>query len=299
MMEPSDRLWVELIFPWCGPQALLPLRSVCRGFRDRLGEAPPRLWQPLTMELSSMRYDERLAGWPGVLKAAAREEKTRANCDAGMYVRVPLPTDVKHALYVNGRIVAWTSNEGRHTIDLFDSSTGALLVTMDNSCGFRRGHDEAILDRWVVGWCKDKESVFLLDCAAARMVELAPLLVTFFQTLTVCGAFMAHSSTYGSEITVLRIAGGPDNTTIVHEVARLCRLHKSDDFALCERGHSYMLFGENIGTLQLFDVATQMLKRAFTMRACPARSALLVLLTYLLRSCNKRTGARFWMHILS
>ncbi len=72
----------------------------------------------------------------------------------------------------------------------------------------------------------------------------------------------------------MHISGGPDDATIVRETARV-RLAKADRFALCERGHSYLLHDNENGTLQLFDVATGQLKRTFTRRAC---SPLIVLL---------------------
>ena len=84
-MDPRDRLWHDLVFVRCDASALLSLRAVCRTFRAQLRDS--RLWLPLTMVVSRMRYDERLAGWAGVERAMKREDVTRANCDAGRYTR--------------------------------------------------------------------------------------------------------------------------------------------------------------------------------------------------------------------
>ncbi len=67
-MDPRDRLWAELVFPWCAPApaALMAVRASCRAWRAQLDNS--RLWLPFTMELPRMRYDERLAGWSGVVR---------------------------------------------------------------------------------------------------------------------------------------------------------------------------------------------------------------------------------------
>jgi hypothetical protein len=75
-MDPHNRLWVEAIFPKCEPRDLLASRAVCGAFCNQLNAAPARLWLPLTMELDRMSYAERLLGWPGVLTAMRREERT-------------------------------------------------------------------------------------------------------------------------------------------------------------------------------------------------------------------------------
>ncbi len=49
------------------------------------------------MELPRLRYDERLAGWLGVVWAMKREAVTRANCDAGRFTRGPV-LDVRDAI---------------------------------------------------------------------------------------------------------------------------------------------------------------------------------------------------------
>ncbi len=128
-MDPHSRLWEQLIFAQCDVSALLALRAVCRAFRAQLRDS--RLWLPLTLVVSRMRYDKRLAGWAGVERAMKREEVTRANCEAGRCTRGPM-LDVRdyeayRVMYVGGRIAV----RCRRAVHLFDVDTGARVASMD------------------------------------------------------------------------------------------------------------------------------------------------------------------------
>ncbi len=270
-MDPRDRLWAELIFPWCEPVALLRLRAVCRAFLGQLNLS--RLWLPVTMELPRMRYDERLAGWAGVERAMTREEVTRANCDAGRCTRGPVleghDGDAYRVMYVGGRIAVFC----HRAVHLFDVDTGARVASLD--VGGSDFHNAAAVDRWIPYAANDNR-VLLLDCVAARLVEMAPADTSDgYSRFTVAGPCVSYRMSQGTDVTVFHISGGPDGATIVRETARVRLASTADRFALCERGHSYLLHDGHIGTLQLFDIATGQLKRTFTRRAC---SPLIVLL---------------------
>ncbi len=270
-MDPRDRLWAELIFPWCEPVALLRLRAVCRAFLGQLNLS--RLWLPLTMELPRMRYDERLAGWAGVERAMKREEVTRANCDAGRCTRGPVldvHDDVAYrVMHVGGRIAV----RCRRAVQLFDVDTGARVASIDvGSCVL---HNAAAADRWIPFAANDSRAL-LLDCVAARLVEMAPADPSRDSgSFTVAGPCVSYQTRQGTDVTVVHISGGPDGATIVRETARVRLANMVDAFLLCERGHSYLLYDYHTGTLRVFDIATGQLKRTFTPRAC---SPLIVLL---------------------
>lgn len=51
---------------------------------------------------------------------------------------------------------------------------------------------------------------------------------------------------------------------MVQEVTRVILAHMREQFELCERGRSYPLHDHDKGRLQVFDLATGQLKRAFT-----------------------------------
>jgi hypothetical protein len=267
-MDPRDRLWHDLVFVRCDASALLALRAVCRAFRAQLRDS--RLWLPLTMVVSRMRYDERLAGWAGVERAMKREDVTRANCDAGRCTRGPVldvHDDVAdRVMYVGGRIAVFCDP----AVHLFDVDTGARVASIDIGGGVL--HYVAVADRWIP-FAAPNGRVLLLDCVAARLVEMAP--ADSRGWLTVAGPCVSYKTSQRADVTVVHISGGPDGATIVRETARVRLASARDQFALCERGQSYLLFDSHIGTLQLFDVATGQLKRTFTRRAC---SPLIVLL---------------------
>ncbi len=270
-MDPCDRLWAELIFPWCDGQALLRLRAVCRAFLAQLNASPARLWLPLTMAVSRMRYGERLAGGAGVERAMKREEVTRGNCDAGRFTRGPVldVDDGDDMMYVGGRIAVLCSR----AVHLFDVDTGARVASIDAGSGFFL--DDAVVDRWIPFLARDGR-VLLLDCVAARRVEMAPADPSRdWNSFTVAGPCVAYRTSQGTDVTVVHISGGADGATIVRETARVRLASAYDRFVLCERGHSYLLHDNENDTLQLFDIATGQLKRTFTRRAC---SPLLVLL---------------------
>ncbi len=167
-MKPRDRLWAELIFPWCEPCALLSLRAVCRAFLAQLSAS--RLWLALTMQLSWMRYDERLLGWPGVERAMQRERNTCTNCEAGHSVRGPmLDLPGTHVEYVGGRFVA----PHERNVVLFDVDTGAQVASFDVEPDWRGIFDAVVLDRWIAFAAADGR-LLLLDCVAVRLVDLSP-----------------------------------------------------------------------------------------------------------------------------
>ncbi len=53
----------------------------------------------------------------------------------------------------------------------------------------------------------------------------------------------------------------------MQEAARVQLARPGNQFELCERGRSYLLYDVNDSTLQLVDLATGKLKRALTPRA--------------------------------
>ncbi len=261
-MDPRDRLWVELIYPRCGPPALLALRAVCRAFRAQLNNS--RLWLPFTMVLPQLRYDERISGWRGVERAMEREANTRANCDAGRYTCGPVVDvdDVRRVMYVAGRIVVFCFP----VVHLFDLDTGARVGSFE----IDRPVDqtEVAVDRWIPFATSD-DRVLLLDCVAARLVEVAPTDVDRRRTVfSVAGPCVSYRMPLGGNATVVHICGGPNDATIMREITRVRLAHK-DQFELCERGRSYLLRDFRKDTLQLFDIATDQIKRTFTPRACP------------------------------
>ncbi len=260
-MDPCDRLWVELIFPWCDGQALLAARAVCRAFRTQLNNS--RLWLPFTMELSRMRYAERLLGWRGVLAAIKREENTRANCDAGLFLH-NASFEAKHAhhlMLVGGRVVVFFTA----TVQLFDVDSGALVATFDVEA---RDIRDPLCDRWV-SCTVFKRGALLLDCVAARLVELMPpdaaRTIVHFSVAGPCVSLCGYNTT---AITVVHVTGGSDGTTMMREVARVTMSHVRDQFELCERGRSYVMFEKRNATLKLVELATGQCKRVFTARAC-------------------------------
>ncbi len=84
-----------------------------------------------------------------------------------------------------------------------------------------------------------------------------------------CWPVRVASKCLETDVTVVHISGGPDGATIVREVARVHLVSCNDQFALCERGRSYLLRDYHRDALQLFDVATGHLKCTFPRRACP------------------------------
>ncbi len=156
-------------------------------------------------------------------------------------------------------------------VHLFDVDTGARVASIEVRNGFLR--DKTVVDRWIP--LRDSDSrVLLLDCMAARLVKMAPAMSRGYSRFTVAGPRVAYRKSQSTDVTVFHISGGPDGATIVRETARV-RLAKSDRFALCERGQSFLLREWHNDTLQLFDIATGQLKRTFRRRAC---SPLVVLL---------------------
>ncbi len=203
-----------------------------------------------------------------------REAVTRANCDAGRCTRGPVLDvhemhEMRDVMYVGGRIAVVCS----HAVHLFDVDTGARVASIDIGGG--DFHNAAVVDRWIPFAAHDGRAL-LLDCVAARLVEMAPADASRSSGwFTVAGPCVSYEATQGPDVTVVHISGGPDGATIARETARVRLASTRDQFVLCERGHSYLLCDVLNKTLQLFDVATGQLKRTFTRRAC---SPLIVLL---------------------
>lgn len=284
-MDPRDRLWAELIFPWCAGPALFPLRAVCRSFRAQLDAS--RLWLPFTLELARMRYEERLLGWPGVALAMQREKTTHANCDAGRFMRGPtldIP-DKSIVVLAACRVAVFCD----HYIALFNVETGARLASFDVNRRFSDPYKGAVLDRWIP--CAVNGRALLLDCVAARLIEMAPEHlkddIFGFSAAGPCVSYHAYSR---KMVTVVRISSEPDGATVIREMACVriisepnsvmvdfrqvsrALLNDADNLVLCERGRSYLLFDRAGKKLRLVDVATGQLKRIFTPRACPLNS---------------------------
>lgn len=168
IMDPRNRLWAELIFPHCEPAALLTLRAVCPAFRDLLNVAPARLWTPLTIGISRMRYADRILGWPGVVRAVEREQTIRANCAAGRFVCGPshhIP-DVWRVQHVGGRIGVFLDGGVR----LYDLD-GVLVASLDVDRSACDTHEVVVMDRWVPMETADLRTM-LVDFVAARLVEV-------------------------------------------------------------------------------------------------------------------------------
>ncbi len=265
-MDPRNRLWNHLIFPWCGWRALLVLRAVCTAFRAQLDKS--QAWLQFTMVMPRMRYDERLLGWRGVEYAIQREHNTRANCDAGRFARGPVlhvPGSVEVRV-AGGRIAVFFGE----SLQLFDAVTGAQLALFDIDS--REGHKHALLDRWVAIAARDGR-VLLLDCVVPRLVEIASADVTGGGPLdapedpvrfSVSGPCVSFHWGYTMHVTVMRVEPG---AVAVQKVARVTLSDGDDEFALCEGGGSYLLRDKNHTTLQLIDLASGQPKRVFTPRA--------------------------------
>ncbi len=258
-MDPRDRLWADLIFPWCEPVALLALRAVCRAFFAQLNAS--RLWLPFTMELPQLLYDERIEGWRGVLQGMQREVVTRANCNSGRFTRGPV-LDVPDAwalMHVAGRIAAFCPG----VIKILDIDTGALVGLLEVSVAYRYVGRPVVLDRYIAFWASGCRGV-LLDCVSAQWMEFAssnPALGHFH--LCASGACFSYA-TGDLHLTVVQIECGVNIAARLRVVARLQLAHHHVSLALCEGGQSYLLFDHVKGTLQLVNLITGQIKRAFS-----------------------------------
>jgi hypothetical protein len=263
------------VFPHCEPASLLALRAVCRAWLAQLNVAPARLWLPLTMTVSRMSYAERLRGWPGVPAAMRREEITRTNCDAGHFTRGPaLDVDeVKDLRLAAGHIAVFCPG----SVHLFAADTGARLASFGVERAGCRVHVHAVCDRWIPFTARDGR-VLLLDCAAARLVQIAAAAAEArnrLGTFSVAGPYVSFRRNHNADIMVAHVSGGSDGATVVCEVAHVALSDRVDQFALCERGRSYVLFEGQQHALRLMEVATGQCKRVFTPRACLITSALM------------------------
>ncbi len=193
----------------------------------------------------------------------------------GRFMRWPvldLPY-TRDLLLVCGRFAAFCDD----TVQLFDLDTGARLASFDVNRAFSSNiHTEAVLDRWIPFASEDGRAL-LLDCVAARLVEMAPANDAardgiHFSAAGSCLSYQAYNNT---TVTVVRVSGDPDGTTVVREAARVQLGNDEDDFFLCERGCSYLLHGYTNQTLQLADVATGQLKRVFSSCVYPLDTLLI------------------------
>lgn len=265
-MDARNRLWTELIFPLCEPVALLALRAVCRGFRDQLVALPTRCWLPLTMCNTRMCYAERVLGWPGVLRAMERERITLANCEAGRFVRGPsFRLREGRLLFAGGRIVCFEKG----VVRLYDY-TSSVVATL--STGVAVAFPYAIQDRWIA-LSDDDNSACLLDCVAACIVPVkSAVSATSVVPHSVAGSCVAFRDKRGAGMSVFRASAGPNNATVVREVAHVSLQNIFfDQFALCEKGLSFLESRDK--QLRLVDLETRQLKRVFAPRAL--RGALL------------------------
>lgn len=257
-MHPHDRLWAELIFPRCEPHDLLALRAVCCAFRNQLDAAPARLWQPLIMAVSRMSYSERLLGWRGVEVAMERERVTRANCDAGRCEAGVSLDDAWLVLYVGGRIV-----EVESTLQLLDVE-GELVASFNVELQMGGIHKEPIRDRWLLAETAD-ERIVLLDCVGASLTTLAASNISVI--FSVSDSHCAFRPEGGQDVTVLHVSASADGTTTVTRPVATVRLSSGENqFDLCERGRSYVLFAPVDRQFSLVDLATNRTKRVFAPR---------------------------------
>ncbi len=218
------------------------------------------------MELPQLRHCERLAGWHGVEQGMRREAVTRANCAVGAFALGPvlaIPKGTHWVLHVAGRIAAFCND----CVQLFELNTGAPVACFAGLNMMHNIDDQIVLDRWIP-FCAVDARGLLLDCVAARLMEFAPPDPYRDRSeRSIAGHYFSHR-THGRDavVTIVRVDSGPDDATVLHEVAYV-QLAPSDVFALCEGGQSYLVFDAHQHTLQLFDLASRQLVRAFTLRA--------------------------------
>ncbi len=265
-MDTFDRLWEQLVFPWCAcPQALLRLRAVCRGFRHLLNES--RLWLPWTAELSRLCHDERVDGWRGVSRAILRENNTRANCDMAHCVRGPLlEIDGWRAVFVAGRVAAFHSAG----ITLLDPGTGAVLgsFVLDRpELGLRSTGNNVVLDRWIPFGVAGGRGL-VLDCVAAQVWDFAPLdrAWGYEFRFSVAGSCLSWRRRGRTQVTVVRLDGSHAGATVMWQVARMQMAHLQIQFGLCDHGRSCLLFDQRQRTLQLVELTTGVPLRVFIPR---------------------------------
>lgn len=267
-MDPRDRLWALLIFPHCDKSTLLALRAVCRALLAQLNGAPARLWHPMTMVDSRMRYGERLFGWRGVKAAMAREETSRANCDAGRFVRSEA-LHVRAAVrtfHVAGRGVAAFVD----SVELYDLTSGAQEAAF--AISIRRMDFQIVLDRYVTILTVNGPAT-LLDCLSATLLEIPTPLAgpTYFSA---SGARVSIRTPESVDVVVVQLNTAPNGATHVQRVATVRLPHVHDQFILCNGGQSYLLRHSLSVQIELFDVASGRLRHGFTARASSAISCL-------------------------
>lgn len=145
-MNPSDRLWAQLIFPWLPFTCLLACRLVCTSWRKFL-EAFPLLKENIFL-LPGLRYEERIDGWTGVRRAMAREQRTR---DGHNFTISELCGDAFVSMelvrsLLGGRVLLFSSNS---SLVFCDGITGKEQCPRDR---FVNRHTAVLCDRWVVYW---------------------------------------------------------------------------------------------------------------------------------------------------
>ncbi len=266
----DDRLWAELIFPWCRGRALLLLRAVCRVFRAQLNNS--LLLLPLVMELPQLRYDERIDGWRGVERGMQREANTRANCATGRFaigLELPRIPHVIMMLHVAGRIAVFY--RGLVKIELYALDTGELVASFDvRLLSVTHIPNNIVTDRWIA-FCDANNRGLLLDCLTARMVEFS----RYCNSVIVAGSCIAYHICDAQSLTVVRLCGRPDGTTGMREVACMERVLDDHSFALCEHAESYVLLDQQKRTVQLLELASHKVLRVIDMRTCGPPSPLL------------------------
>ncbi len=246
-MDPSNRLWNELIFiPWCAQlTTLLALRLCCRSWRTLLSTS--RAWLAALAALDCMRHDERVLGWPGVVHAMEREQRTRANVDAGRYTRMPalsIPT-AHWGSIIAGRLVLGGKS--------FVNVVGVCVVPVNLSYFCT---SSILCDRWLPCVLSD-DTICLFDCVTTQFTPaLMDGIKSRNHTITASGqhiSIRSRGDPRGDVVRVLRI------TT---EVACIAMPNLHAQFALCESGCSYLLYGDTQQLeVNLYDLRTQQKKR--------------------------------------
>ncbi len=218
------------------------------------------------MLLPRLRYDERLDGWQGVLRAMAREATILSNCAAGRLTMGPtLNVDFfSCALVVAGRVIIFLE----HAIRICSVDSGAVLAELHAPDNFATSETaNALLDRWIP-YADRTGRGMVLDCLSASLAELAPPGVIRPGSITICGAHLLYQIRDEPTLVLVRATAGAGNTTILHEVAHV-RLHHTDVFAsLYDNGESCLLYDSVDKSLQMVHIDSGVVTRRFAPRKC-------------------------------
>ncbi len=276
-MDQHSNLWLELIFPHCADSlpTLLALRAACTSWRVFLGtlRAHP-FWIAHTLLIPWMTYEERALGWQGVESGMAREERTRANCDAGrgVYgVKIPYPAGVAMGIIAE-RIVRVSSAEG--IVQLLEPLTGDIVADLVVP-PFLSFHQDALLDRWLIMYSRHYSLVTMVDCVNARVVPpvgiamVGGILNLMATSLSITSAGPRFSvrqdmATYVDVIQLVNVDKG--DLCFVKTVT----LHDGRDrIFLCNRGASYVVYEYRTEGIHLMDIATGLCTRTFAQAKTP------------------------------